>query len=256
MSDFRIIQGNTGPSLEVQNAMMTSVDGWECRMELLSPAGAKVIDRAVTDVNLGGDRFIARLTATDTASLTPDTYNWRLILENTSITPAFESFEVHTIEIEPKSTPRGNLELARGENSFCDYQALLEQLEAMPELSGAHGVSRVRLKAAAVEAWYDIGALCVDLGNGLSTSRYLSATLFDSLPASHQAALIRAQLLQADFIITTPETVRDGKVRTTGIGESVMVFRNNRRVIVCDKAVESLRPFIVPGWQHTARLCP
>lgn len=254
MSEYGVIQGTTGPTIEVYAAEMVSTTGWTCAMTLRAPNGDPVIERQITETNDGSDRFVAFITEAETAALDVDVYTWEFSLTNTDLHPHWSARELHTVCIEPELANRTALELERGENSFCDYATLIDHLQQLPHLHGANSVSRVKLKAAAAEAWMDVGALYVDLGKGLPSSRYLTASALDALSDQHQKLLIQAQLVQADYILTTPETVRDANIRQNAVGESVMTFRNNRRVIVCPKAVEILRPLLVPGWQHSARI--
>ena len=254
MSDYVIPQGNTGPSLEVYTNAMTSTNEWTCHQELITPDGTKIIDRAVTAVNPQGDRFIAFLTVEDTTALTVDTYTWRLTLSNASQIPAFKSFETHTVAIATAVSSQSNLALVRGENSFCDYFALLEQLARMPELLSATTAERVRLKAAMVEAWYDIGALSIDFGNNITTTRYFDAAALDSLTNNQRSDLVRAQLQQAEYILTAHPSAREATVRRLTTGDSTTVYRNNRAVIVCSEATRTLKPHMVRGQAHTAML--
>lgn len=254
MSDYTIVQGDTGPILEVFAEIMTSTSGWTCAMSLRAPSGEVVLTRQVTDTNQEATKFVAYVTDIETASLDVNVYSWEISLHNTILNPDFSARELHTVCIEPDVATRTSLELVRGENSFCDYPMLIEHLAQLPGLYGINSVSRVKLKAAAVEAWFDIGALCVDFGNGLSTTRYLDSTALDLLTSQEQQLLIRAQLAQANYILTIHPSERDATVREITAGESTTVFRNNRRVIVCARAMEILRPFLTPGQAHTARI--
>jgi hypothetical protein len=148
------------------------------------------------------------------------------------------------------------LELVRGSNSFDTFDNLKTVLDTMPNLMAATNAESAYLKPALVEAWYNLGALPVDFGNAISTTRYFGEPILDELTSSERELLKFAQIHEAEFILRTHPSERDATVRRISVGESSTVFRNNRQIIVAPAAVRILQPYIVQGYAHTAAIHP
>lgn len=146
------------------------------------------------------------------------------------------------------------LDIQRGSNSFETFENLAALLEKLPNLTAATAATSDFLKPALVEAFFNIGALAVDFGNGIATTRYFDSSTLDALTTTQQQTLAHAQLVEANFILGTSTAHRDATIRRQTIGESTVVYRNNRAVIVCPEAVRILQPFLVPGQAHSAAI--
>ncbi|MEM1111519.1 MAG: hypothetical protein AAGI11_06395 [Pseudomonadota bacterium] len=144
--------------------------------------------------------------------------------------------------------------LVRGSNSFETLENLQAELATLPALTAATAATPEHLSHALVYAWFNIGALDLDFGSGVVTTRYFDSATLDSLDAKAQADLIQAQLVEADFSLSNTSTNRTGELRRVSVGASTTVYRNNRSVIVSADAVNILRPYLEPGFQHMARL--
>lgn len=146
------------------------------------------------------------------------------------------------------------LELIRGTNSFDTFDNLKALLDTLPNLIAATNTDSANLKPILLEAWYDIGALAVDFGNDITTTRYFSTSVLDALSTNEQNLLNHALITEAEFILSTSNAHRDANIRRLTVGESTTVFRNNRAIIVCPEAVRILQPYIVPAQNHVAMI--
>lgn len=258
-----VAQGDTTTALKPRPGSLGEsdiIDGnWSCHTKVLSPSGTVLIDRAITEKTSDAMRFVVALTPAETAALAVDTYTWIIELSNSTTTPPYNVEVSYTLAVEPQydpATDSNQLIIERGVNSFTDYEELLRTLQTLPNLYAANNTIRPLLKSVFVQAWFDIGALAVDFDNGISTTRYFDTAILDALTVQQQSDLIRAQLQQTDFIQTTDPSARDATVRRITAGESTVVYRNNRAVLVCAEATRTLQPYLLPAQQHTAMIHP
>lgn len=256
-----VAQGDITTALKPRPGSLGEADiidaNWTCHTKVLSPNGTILIERAVTEKTIDNLRFVVNLTPAETTTLPVETYSWVIEISNSTTVPPYNIEQRYTLAVEPQydpSTDSTQLIIERGVNAFSDYESLLRALQSMPNLHAANNTIRPVLKSVFIQSWFDLGALIVDFGNGISTSRYFDSEVLDALTDQQRDDLIRAQLQQADYIQTAHPSQRDATVRRITTGDATTVYRNNRAVIVCTEAIRILQPYLMPGQAHYAAI--
>jgi hypothetical protein len=250
MSDMTIQQGTVGQEIEVyaNPLIMTSTTDWACSLTITAPDGTVVLTRAVTDTNVGATRFVDTLAVGETAALPVETYTMVITLVNILLVPAFISTETHNIMIEPAGAGYSNHEIVKGGNSFGTYAEILEELSMMPTLAQANGVDRLTMKAAAIQAWYNVGRLTVEFGNEIYTTLDFDEDVLSLLTATEVRKLRRAQLIETDFILggNPVEQRRRLGLMSDSSGESAHFFRPSKPIelAICRDAAMELSPHV------------
>jgi hypothetical protein len=181
----------------------------------------------------------------------------KVIVEMTTASGVYPASQLYVIQSE---TP-----LVAGENSIQTYEQAILTMRHVYELNSFPSASEEDQRKALVEAYEAMSPFrirTVDMmigvnaraGSGMVSGEQnfigdLTSTDIDALDSRLSMALRKAQVVQADFLLTalsTERLQRDG-VQSQTVGESSQFFspRAPLKMPVCRKALEILGPWIV-----------
>lgn len=247
MQELNVIKGDSLAEFEVTHPELILTTGWTCSMSVLDDAGTAVLGPiSVTDTTDAEDAFLVSLTPAQTSSLSVETYKMTVELNNASLD--FNQEFHYLLNVDPEyeaGTATDLIRLTRATNSFATYEDLLLKANQMPLLKMVNKVSRRELKAALIQAYYNICLLTLDfeLTSGETDPSEFDTTDLDELTTAQLDILLRAQITEADMLLgANPiEDRRRAGLLSDSVGESAHFFRTSK-------------PLELPVYKETARV--
>lgn len=170
-----------------------------------------------------------------------------------------------TVKLQYSYVIEAELLLAIGVNSFQGYPSALMVGYELPAVDSWNTASKGDRINALIAAWRNISKLRLRDVEDESMSRIapfndiaeMTAAEFALLSADMRAALARAQVLEADYLLGGDEVgdVRRAGVMSMTVGESSNFFRPSKpyEAAVCKRAMKELSKYTVPGNARIAR---
>lgn len=249
MQQYNVKQGDTLKDILISDPCLITSQGWTCVMELFDNSGAIAIGPInITSTTEADDAFVVSLSPAQTALLDVEIYRMVVELNNPSLTPVVNVEYEFIISVDPQyesGDATDLIVLTVADNSFGTYSSLIHKLNQMPLLKMANAVPRRDLKAALVQAYYNIGLLALDFGlyNDPIVSSEYTADDLAALTSSQTDILLRAQLTESDMLLgSNPvEDRRRMGLLSDSVGESAHFFRTRK-------------PLELPVYKETARI--
>lgn len=169
--------------------------------------------------------------------------------------------EIGTIKLESGYFVEADEVLVENQNSFQSYNAALFASCELPGVTNWSLASKQERIAALIAARRNVGQLrfryvfdayqnIIDNTVGVADLTLATAEQWAAMPAEFKAAICRAQVLEADFLLMPSDSVsayrRDGLMSMT-VGEAKQFFRPSKSIegVVCKRAMKELSKYVL-----------
>lgn len=230
------------------------IEATEVAYRLLDQDETELIAKApVSDYFPGAESVVIPIDATHNALTPPNLREVRMV-------EVFVTNEVGTIRFEAIYALEAEQVLVEGVNSFQSYTTSVMTGCDITGLSNWNNATKAERVTALIEARRHIGRLRfryafdeqdrLEDTLGISDITSLTREEYLALPENFRAALRRAQVIEADYLMlgsNEVQTLRDKGVISVTVGESKHFFRDDKPMggAICNRALKELTKWLL-----------